>query len=198
MKKNKVLVNLMKAYMAVSTVYTSVKFMQCRGVGKEDDKRMINNAVDRISGFGIECDKIVTLDDTELSVSFNPWLHLLTNNLGCIALVVNGTTEVFTDNNFRRMSPETQKAVLAHELGHYKCGHKPGVLYQLDRLKAIVCNKVLDMELEADLYAAKLVGFKTYLKALHELSKVNGVSKKEIRLRMQYLKKHVKEHMYEG
>lgn len=115
-------------------------------------------------------------------------MQLFTNSIGGVAVVLNGTTEVFTDDQFRKMSPSTQKAILAHEMGHYKCGHTPSITYQIDRLKAIMQGKVLEMELEADAYACKVVGAWNMINALEELKGVKGISKKELNLRINHIK----------
>lgn len=188
MKKRNVLKKLWKGYLLTSAIYTGVKFVQCRGLGKEDDRHMIGRAIDRMSGLDVECDNIITIDDTEMHVSYNPYLQLFTNSLGGVAVVLRGTTEVYTDVQYRRMSPSTQKAILAHELGHYKCKHTPSITYQLDRAKAIMQNRVLPMELEADAYACKVVGAWEMIDALQELSTIKSVSKKELRLRINYIK----------
>lgn len=182
---------IMLAYTAVSTVAYAVQFVQVRGLGKEDDMGLLGKAIDRIAGYPIEPDSVVTLDGTELRVSYNPYMHMAANRVGCGAMFVPNTNEVFTDNNYRKMSPATQRAMLAHELGHYKLAHKGGILYPLERLKAVYWDKsVLKMELEADMYAAKLLGVDTYLKAMQEWYKVPGVCKKELILRAKYIKKH--------
>jgi hypothetical protein len=194
-KKNNVLKKLCKGYLLASTIYTGVKFVQCRGIGKEDDRHMIGRAIDRMSGLSVECDNIITIDDTDMHVSYNPYLQLFTNSLGGVAVVINGTTEVYTDAQYRRMSPDTQRAILAHELGHYKCNHKPGITYQFDRAKAIMHNTVLDMELEADAYACKVVGPNVMINALKELSTIKGVSKKELKLRIHHIKSNIRYRM---
>lgn len=188
MKKNNTLKNLLKGYLVVSTIYTGVKFIQCRGTGKEDDRHMVGKAIDVIAGLDVESDNIITIDDTEMHVSYNPYLQLFTNTLGGVAIVLNGTTKVYTDAQYRKMSPTTQKAILAHELGHYKCGHMPGATYQWDRIKAIMSNHVLPMELEADAYACSVVGPCTMINALKELGTIKGISKKELRLRINHIK----------
>ena len=188
MKKRNALKAVLKGYLLLSTIYTGVKFLQCRGLGKEDDRHLIGKAIDRIGGYEIDADEVITIDDAEMHVSYNPYLQLFTNSIGGVAIVLNGTTEVFTDDQFRKMSPPTQMAILAHEMGHYKCGHKPGITYQIDRLKAIMQNKVLPIEVEADAYACKIVGAWNMINALEELKTIQGVSKKEINLRINHIK----------
>jgi hypothetical protein len=188
MKKNNSLLKAIKGYLLMSTIYTGIKFLQCRGLGKENDKLLISNAIERMTGFGIEADSIVTIDDTDLHVSYNPYFQLLTNSLGGVAAMIPGTTEVFTDAQFRRMSLSTQMAILAHELGHFKCQHKVDLLYSIKRPMAIMRGRVLKVELEADEYACNIVGSQIMISALEEMKKIPGISKKELNLRIRYIK----------
>ena len=185
MKKNNTFKKVLKAYQLFSLVYTGYVFASARGLGKEDDRHLIGKAIDRIGGYDIKPDKTVTIDDTEMYVSYNPYLQLFTGSLGGIAVVLNGTTNVYTDNHFRNMSKDTQYAVLCHEMGHYKLEHKPDATYKFDRIKTIYLdNSVLDIELEADEYAATIVGPNTMIIALCDLSRIHGISKKELILRI--------------
>jgi hypothetical protein len=193
MAKKNVLKKVVKGYVLLSTIYTGAKFIQCRGLGKEDDRHMIGKAIDRMAGLSVEHDDVITIDDTEMHVSYNPYLQLFTNSLGGVAVVLKGTTEVYTDAQFRKMSKSTQRAILAHEMGHYKHKHNPGLTYQLDRLKSVMNNKVLKMELEADAYACGIVGPWQMIEALKELSTIKGVSKKELKLRINYIKSNIRE-----
>lgn len=187
-KKSNLLMKVFKAYTMISTVYTMYMFLKARGTAKEDDRHLIGKAIDRFVGLKVEADKVITIDDTEMSILYNPYLQLLTGSLGGVAVVLNGTTEVVIDDNYRNMSEKTQYAILCHELGHYKLGHKPGATYWRDRRKALKNNEVLPMELEADLYAANIIGPYNMINALQELGTIKGISKKELRLRIKYIK----------
>lgn len=188
MKKKNSLSKVIRRYLLTSTIYTGVKFLQCRGLGKEDDKRLIENAIDAIMGFDVDPDMVITIDDTDLHVSYNPYFQLFTISLGGIASVIPGTTKIFTDAQFRSMSPDTQKAILAHELGHYKCQHAVDLLYPFKRIAAIACGSVARVELEADEYACSVVGSQIMIKALEEMKKIPDISKKELNLRIKYIK----------
>lgn len=189
MKKKSLLKRLWKWYVIASGVYTTVQFIKCRGLKKEDDRHMIGKAIDRLTGYDVEYDSIITIDDTDLHVSYNPYVQLLTNSLGGIAVVITGTTDVYTDARFRDMSADTQKAILAHEMGHYKCNHKPGLTYSFDRIKAILKGQVLPMELEADAYACSVVGSANVVNALKELIPyVHGAARKEVIYRIKAIK----------
>lgn len=185
----KVIKMLWKAYCWISTILMGYEFIKARGMGKEKDLTLIRKAIDRMHGYSAEADKVVLIDNTELHVSYNPYLQLFTGSLGGIACIVNGSTDVYTDARFRNMYTPTQYAILCHELGHRKLGHKPGFTYQWDRIKAIKEGKVLPMELEADEYAVCIVGYYSMIKSLEELSQyTKGLSRKEIMLRIKHLK----------
>lgn len=187
MKTKDLLKKVAKGYTLFSFAYVGVKFLQCRGLGKEDDRHLIGRAIDALIGYDVDYDDIVMIDDTELHVSYNPYMHLFTNSIGGIAIVMG--TNVFTDVHFRNMSKSTQKAILAHEMGHYKCNHTPSITYTYDRLIHILKGKVLSMELEADAYAANVVGKENMIKALLELKQyLKGISAKEIDLRIKAIK----------
>lgn len=188
MKKRNVLKTIWKGYMLFSTIYTGVKFLQCRGLGKEDDRHLIGRAIDALTGYDVDYDDIIVIDDTELHVSYNPYIQLFTISIGSTAIVMG--TNVYTDVHFRNMSKSTQRAILAHEMGHYKCNHTPiPIIYTYDRLIHILKGKVLSIELEADAYAANVVGKENMIKALLELKQyLKGVSAKEIDLRIKAIK----------
>ena len=177
-----------KGYTLFSFAYVGVKFLQCRGLGKEDDRHLISRVIDTLTGYDVDYDDIIIIDDTELHVSYNPYMQLFTNTLGYIAVVIG--TNVYTDVHFRNMSKSTQKAILAHEIGHCKCNHTAiPIIYIYNRLIHILKGKVLSIELEADAYAANVVGKENMIKALLELKQyLKGVSAKEIDLRIKAIK----------
>ena len=185
----KTIKTLWKMYCWISTILTGYAFIKARGVGKEKDLTLIGKAIDRMQGYSVEADSVILINDTELHVSYNPYMHLFTNSLGCIACIITGTTDVYTDARFRNMNASTQYAILCHELGHRKLNHKPGLTYQWDRIKAIMHGRVLPMEIEADEYAVCFVGYYSMIKSLEELSQyTKGLSRKEIMLRIKHLK----------
>lgn len=191
MKNNKLTVGkvvkaVWKGYCWASTLYTGYVFLKARGTGKENDLELIGKAIDGLAGYSIDADDIVTIEDVDLHVSYNPYMQLLTNSLGGIACITG--TNVYIDNVFRNLSKEAQYAVLCHEIGHRKCNHQPDITYQFDRIKAIKQGTVLPMETEADEYGASVCGYRTMIKGLAEVARyTKGVTKKELILRINHL-----------
>ena len=184
----KVIKTLWRMYCWISTILTGYAFIKARGTGKEKDLTLIGKAIDRMQGYSVEADDVILIDDTELHVSYNPYMHLFTNSLGSIACIVTNSTDVYTDVRFRNMHAPTQYAILCHEMGHRKHNHKPGLTYQWDRIKANKQGRVLPMELEADEYAVSIVGYFSMITSLKELATyTKGLSRKEILLRIKYL-----------
>ena len=181
-----------KVYAVLSTGYIAYEFIKCRGLGKEDDGRLMEDATCRMSGFVPDADDVIIIQDNELHVSYNPYIQLLTNSMGSIACIINGTNEVYVDNRYRNMSVSTQYAILCHEMGHRYHNHASKKGYAMARIKHVMYGQVLKMELEADAYAASVVGTDAMITALQELgSYLHGISKKEINLRINYLRKEV-------
>ena len=191
MKKD-LLRKVLNVYAVLSTSYIVYEFIKCRGLGKENDAKLMEDATSRINGFVPEADNVVIIDDNELHVSYNPYMQLFTNSMGSIACIINGTNEVYVDNRYRNMSASTQYAILCHEMGHRYNKHVAKKDYAINRIKHIMHGQVLNMELEADAYAASIVGTDAMISALQELGTyLHGISKKEINLRINHLRKEV-------
>lgn len=191
MKKD-LLRKVLRVYGALSTGYLAYEFIKCRGIGKENDKQLIENAAIRISGLVPKADDVVIINDNELHVSYNPYLQLFTNTMGSIACIINDTNEVYVDNRYRSMSKSTQYAILCHEMGHKYHNHTVNKWYAVNRIKHAVCGQVLNIELEADAYAASIVGTNAMISALQELNTyLHGIAKKEVNLRINHLRKEV-------
>ena len=191
MKKG-LLRKVLRVYAVLSTGYIAYEFIKCRGLGKENDMKLMEDATGRISGFIPEADNVVVINDNELHVSYNPYIQLLTNSMGSIACIINDTNEVYVDNRYRSMSASTQYAILCHEMGHRYHNHTANKWYAVNRIKYIACGKVLNMELEADEYAASIIGTNAMISALQELGTyLHGIAKKEINLRINHLRKEV-------
>ena len=189
MKKNNLFKTLWKCYSMYSLYITAKAFVKARGLNKEDDRHLIGKAIDRLAGYTIDPDETIVIDDTELHISYNPYLQLFTGSLGGIAVIINDSTEVITDAQYRNMSKNTQYAILCHEMGHRKNNHTATLTYKLDRIKAILNGGVLPMELEADAYAVSIVGKKNMIMALVELAaNLHGLSRKEVIYRIRAIK----------
>lgn len=193
MKKKTILKLIWRGVQIVSYINLIKRFIISRGLEKEEDLKMLIDMVDLLQGNKIEGpDDIVLLDDVELHVSYNPYVHLVTNAIGSIASIYP-TGDVIVDNTFRLLCPATQRAILAHELGHIKLGHKANIFYPFKRMAYIFAGKVLEMELEADVYAASIVGNKIMIETLEYLKYFIGpIDKKEIDLRIKALRKEVR------
>jgi Zn-dependent peptidase ImmA (M78 family) len=206
-----------QVYNAILLGYTACEFIKARGVGKEDDLNMINEVYNKVMGLPCTPDKIININGTDLSVSYNPYMHLCCKNLGSIASRMVNTNEVYVDNTFRKMSKTTQLFILCHELGHIKCKHDNiSSSYNRDRLKAVMKDQVLDIELEADAYAGECLEtlfpnkprkelIKLATKALEEqASFTKGFTKRELKLRAYLIKNYsfsrkpeeLKKHVY--
>lgn len=192
MKKRNLLRNVLRVYAILSTSYVTYEFIKCRGLGKEDDAKLMEDATSRINGFIPDADDVIIIDDNELHVSYNPYMQLFTNSMGSIACIINGTNEVYVDNRYRSMSTSTQYAILCHEMGHRYYNHVAKKGYAIERIKHVMHGQVLNMELEADAYAASIVGKDAMITALKELGTyLHGIPKKEINLRINHLRKEV-------
>ena len=190
----KVVAKVVKIYLLASTLYDAYNFIQCRGLGKENDKQLLANVADRITGFEIDPDEIIKIKDDTLQVSYNPYMQVILRSMGGIACVINDTNEVYVDDRFRRMSKSTQYAILCHEMGHRHHGHTAGKGYAIKKIFNVMHGKVLDIELEADNYAASIVGIDAMIEALQEMcTYVHGLSRKEANLRIKHLEKKRKE-----
>lgn len=208
----KKLTKLYVGYLSTSTFYICAKFAKSRGLGKENDRLLIDNALDAMVGdYDATKDKIINIDDTKFSIAYNPYVHLFTLQTGSIASI-NGTM-IIVDNVFRKLSKRTQYFVLMHEIGHYHYNHRPEnyLLYFANRFKAIVSGKVLDMELEADSFAVEYFitkycekygwnelnrqrAIKIASNCLLELAKhSSGLTRKELKLRAHLIINHQSE-----
>lgn len=195
MKKKNRFKTALKVCKWAARAHVVYNFVKSRGIGKENDIALIIDAIERISGDnrGKEfADEVVNLKGEEMYIKYNPYYHLFLGATGAIAANTIGTKDVVVDNNFRKLSDKAKKAILAHELGHYKLEHRPGfsLMYMFERTLCTLQGKVLDIELEADEYACRLVGAKTFVEALNEFPASDFLSKREIQLRIKHIQKH--------
>lgn len=164
--------------------------MKARGTSKLNDKELISQAADIKTGFWYTPDDTINIDNRQLNVTFNPYVHVAMNTLGSIA-VVTSTGDVFVDNTFKRLSDNAQSFVLHHEMGHVTLKHNGGPAYQLNRLMKVLSNHVLDIELEADKWAMDHVGKDIAIQGLKEMRSltIDPISRREITFRINALNK---------
>jgi hypothetical protein len=184
---------LLVVWTPVVYVDTFVKVLKARGFGKHDDSKLIEEAnvickENRLPE-GFQPDGIIKLGDEEFGITFNPYVHIATNTVGCKASIACGMNQIFVDNAFRNMSWDGQQFIIAHEIGHYKCGHMVPADYNRLRVQAAREGKVCIPEVEADLYAAQCIGVTATLTGLADLRQhTHGIPRKEIEYRIETLK----------
>lgn len=127
--------------------------------------------------------KSLTGDGNNLYVArYNPFMLLVAKsavaaNFGYMDYMGKRLTFIITDNMFRSMDVEAQKAIIAHELGHTMSNHS-----------ATHNIRTLKKENQADTYAASIVGVDSMIATL---SKIGGdfISRIELKIRIHMLKK---------
>ena len=105
-----------------------------------------------------------------------------------------GESIIITNKLFDHFSFDTKKAVIQHEVGHHVLGHLDNELSLMayNNLRSIYpfVGHVISIELEADAYAASVVGNECMINALKELKALFNLpdhAKKEIDLRIKAL-----------
>ena len=77
---------------------------------------------------------------------------------------------IAVDNEFLTLSKRTQEYILQHEIGHIINGHLNLTEISYDaRMNDLLNNKVLNIELEADMYACKVIGLDNFIGSINEL-----------------------------
>ena len=185
---------LKKLIRMLSTLQLLLILVRARGIErKENDKALIKAALKTLSTMEVAPDKYMFVDGTEIGVTYNPYVHLFLMNPGGVAMLCPGGTNVVVDDNFRKMTPECQTWVLAHELGHYTYKHQGGMLYLYERMLHILQGKVMPCELEADRFATSIAGKNAGVEALKAIGKSGDIfSKIEAWLRINAIRKEVK------
>ena len=104
-----------------------------------------------------------------------------------------GKYQIFVDESFLSLDKDVQLAILAHEDGHIKLGHLENVGALNAYKRAIESLKgAQKIELEADAYAATVVGVDSMIKALEALMALDiPLNKREIDYRIKTLKGEV-------
>lgn len=101
---------------------------------------------------------------------------------------------VVVDDRFLMLSPESQEAMIYHEIGHVQMGHMPTFTEAGNAEERLAMSRkgVIDYrEIEADDYAASIVGNKAVLNALLEMDTMLPTD--EFWLRIKRFKKLVKQ-----
>ena len=177
-------------YLAVTTAWYALEFLRMRGT-RCNDKHCIDELYDALYTGNIHPDYQVEVGNVELNVQlnvqYNPYVFLIMNKPGEMCFVAG--KNVYVNGIFTNLSRDTQKAVLSHEAGHVLCSHKGSMFESFKRVWYILKGDVMEKELEADTYAAAVVGRTTMIKALKEIKKqVPGLlSKIEIQRRINAL-----------
>ena len=110
--------------------------------------------------------------DTKVRLFYNPLFFVIGGRCGSVACTTpdsNGDCVIFTERSFHRLSAETQKFIICHEVGHIINKDKAvPFVEQITRLVlSLFC--VSPKELAADKYAADKLGY--YREPLQELAK---------------------------
>lgn len=101
-----------------------------------------------------------------------------------ILIYTTGEHEIYVDDAFLELSPETQQFVIEHERGHMVMKHKSDLK---KRRWATLTGKVYMDEIEADAYAMFVLGKEAVLHGLEELYKITY--DKEIKRRIKIVAK---------
>lgn len=96
----------------------------------------------------------------------------------------DGREIIIVDDSFLTMSKETQIAIVCHELGHFHYKHKERPFI---RSLKMTFGIVSQNEIEADAYAANVIGVNNMIRALHEL--YTFTKQREIKQRIKILQK---------
>ena len=92
--------------------------------------------------------------------------NYLISSFGTIFAMItmqNGKYYIIVDSLFEKLSANTRKFALAHELGHKQLKH----LEKVKQESGLVNN--IDFEYEADEFASKVFGYKVAVEAIEEL-----------------------------
>lgn len=154
------------------------------------NEKLINDAVS--FGLGIflifpKADEIKSLTNDKENlymVRYNPFIVMLAKaavaaNCGIAEYGdEDKITIIYVDNSFRKLDPEVQKAVIAHEVGHTMSGHT-----------AEHNARRLNKENQADSYAASIIGVDNMIAALSKLHGCDFIARLELKRRIKMLKK---------
>jgi hypothetical protein len=162
-KKNKVIEAVKKAYKVYCGINLVLTTIKTRGFGKLNDKELLENAAELITGMESSINPLASKD--EINVYFNPYYHILLCKMGCIAAYNPATKIIVVDNTFMNFSDTTKEFIIYHELGHKATEGIDaftqlinGFCYTITRPLYIIAGKVHPDELMADEYALRESG----------------------------------------
>lgn len=154
-----------------------------------EDVNLIDDAVNFAMGMYIMMPrqdevKSLTCDGNNLYVAeYNPYMLLVAKatvaaNFGYSEYYGKRLTYIFVDNRFKSLSIDSQRAIIAHEIGHTMSNHSAA--HNLRTIKK---------EHQADTYATSIVGADTMISALSKIgTNLNFISRIELMLRIHMLK----------
>lgn len=163
-----------------------------RGLGKLNDKELITNASLSLAGCNKpegELIRTINVNGEDYDVIFNPYI-LIFGGIQCCGILNSSYGKfIVCDKVFAKLDSITQQVLVAHELGHAQLGHRPDRTDALKRIMEVMKGNVSEMELEADAYAADILGNRITIMALKDLKKHVGgyMSKREIDFRIKVL-----------
>jgi hypothetical protein len=110
---------------------------------------------------------------------------------GALVSKIGGEFMILVNDAFMAASKEERDAILAHELGHIKCGHldNPNPLNMFKRMFG--ADSTIQMELEADkvaIEAGHMDGLSLVMDKIEEFYDMIGMGQKEIRERNRQLR----------
>lgn len=182
--------------MAISAEKILVKLAKSFG-GKSfapedfEDANLIDDAMDFAMGMYIMMArqdevKSITEDGNNLYVvEYNPYMLLVAKvavaaNIGYSEYNGKRLTFVVVDNMFKSMDAQSQRAIIAHEIGHTMSNHS-----------AAHNARTLKKEGQADAYAASIIGVDNMVVAFNEIGRnnLNILSRIELKIRIHMLLK---------
>lgn len=123
-----------------------------------------------------------------------PIIKMDTPHIAAATKNLMGQPIIIFNSEFRTLSKATQKAVMNHEVGHHVLGHLDNEMalaaYNGVRGLYPLLGQVISIELEADAYAASVVGNDNMIAALQELKGLPSIpdtAKRELNIRIRAL-----------
>lgn len=188
MKKLKKTMSLINLYSTIKLFYV---FLTRTAHYGDNFKKMFDTYSNLLVGIEPDEGRHFKVGDIKVRMYYNPLFFLINNRCGSVACTTpdsNGDCVIFTERSFHRLSSKTQKFIVCHEVGHIVNKNKGvPIIGELIRLAVSLYN-VDSRELEADMYAANLLGVNSAIIALMELrDNLSGLAKIEISRRIEAL-----------